>query len=134
MTTITNNVYKKKGKEIGRIYGICHGENIFINTFSPKLKPKTKFTKIQKIGISCYFIDRHFTSVPTGNGQSVTTVSIAHNLLNIYSGKVTLVTKRKLKQLLANNSKLLQEFKKETGKIKKNPKIPPQILRTKNHC
>ena len=48
-------INKKIGKSIGNVFGFSNGKNVYINDRSPKLSPKTDFSKIEYFGIFCYY-------------------------------------------------------------------------------
>lgn len=112
------DISKKEGKMIGEVYGFSDGKYVYINESMPKLGPKTEFSKIEYIGEYCYFKDIYCTS--TYNGMTtITTCDLDEKLIEMETGKVIRLSKRSLRELLANDTELLDKFNNESLKNKK---------------
>jgi hypothetical protein len=112
------SIDKKAGKAIGNIFGFCDGKNVYINENLPRLGPKAGFSKIEYFGLYCYFESIFYQTAYNGT-NSYTTSSLAENVINMSNGEVIRLTKKTLKELIANDEELLTEFNNESQKNKK---------------
>jgi hypothetical protein len=119
------NMDKKKAKNIGQVFGFCDGKNVYINDSNPKLKLKTEFVKIEYFWKYCYYEDRVCTSNYTGNGITES-CDLAEKVINIYTGEVISLSRKTLREILADDSELLTEFNNES---QQNKKIKTYILK-----
>lgn len=109
---------KKVGKSIGEVYGFSDGKSVYINEELPRLGPKAEFSKIEYFAKYCYFEDIFYTTIY--NGTSTTTAaSLDEKIIDINTGVVISLNKQTLRDLLANDSELLDEFNSEKHKNKK---------------
>jgi hypothetical protein len=111
-------INKKLGKSIGNVFGFCDGKNVYINESLPRLSPKTGFMRIEYFGKYCYYEDRFCTTVYTGNGTTQS-CELDEKLININTGEVIRLSKKTLRELIANDTKLLNEFNEQSQKNKK---------------
>jgi len=137
-------INKKVGKSIGNIFGFCDGKNVYINDNSPRLSPKTEFSKIEYFGKYCYYKEIYNQKVSTPksraeiNIKSTRNISISNNvrriknrsetstegrlvekIINIDSGKVIKLSIKTLRDIITNDKELLDEFNKESQQSKK---------------
>ncbi len=137
-------INKKEGKSIGKIFGFCDGKTVYINDNSPRLGPDTEFSKIEYFSKYCYFkyvkirktekqksrAERNmdnakniFISNNVGRIMNASTTVIegrlVEKILNIESGKVISLSTKVLRELIANDKELLDEFNKESQRSQK---------------
>ena len=137
-------INKKKGKSIGKIFGFCDGKTVYINDNSPRLGPETEFSKIEYFGKYCYFKyvkirkvekQKSRTERNMDNAKNIfisnnvkrimnasTTVTegrLVEKILNIESGEVMSLSTKVLRELVANDKELLEEFNKESHRSQK---------------
>jgi len=116
-------ITKEIGKSIGRVFGFCDGENVYINFANPNLGPKTDFFKIECFGRYCYFKEvNNYSSGP----YNTSSIAIVENVIDINSGKVIAINKKSLQKLIANDDELLNEFKNDSHK---NEKLKEYIIK-----
>jgi len=107
-------VSKKKGREIGRVFSFSDETGFYINPRKPKLHKRTNFFEADTIGDFIHFIE--MASVTTaGTNYSYR----AEQLLDIRSGKVKSLSRRLLRELIADDQQLLEMFNNEKGKSAK---------------
>ena len=93
------DVTRDQGKQVGRVYGFCDGNNIYINEFMPKLRPAVLFMKVGFIGSYCFFEHQPFKDL-----EGV----LSHNrLINMQTGKLVTLSKRVLKTLIIEENSLV---------------------------
>lgn len=107
-------VSKKRGREIGRVFGFSDETGFYINPRKPKLGKRTNFFKADTIGDFIHFIEM----------ASVTTLGCTYSypteqLLDIRSGKVKSLSRSLLRELIADDQQLLEMFNNEKGKSAK---------------
>lgn len=107
-------VSKKKGREIGRVFGFSDETGFYINPRTPRLHKHTNFFEADTIGDFIHFIE--MASVTNaGNTYSYR----AEQLLDIRSAKVKSLTRSLLRELIADDQQLLEMFNNEKGKSAK---------------
>ena len=107
-------VSKKKGREIGRVFGFSDETGFYINPRKPKLHKRTNFFEADTIGD---FI--HFIEMASVNNAENNYSYRAEQLLDIRSGKLKSLTRRLLRELIADDQQLLEMFNNEKGKSAK---------------
>jgi len=137
-------INKKEGKSIGKIFGFCDGKTVYINDNSPRLGPDTEFSKIEYFGKYCYFkyvknrkvekqksrAERNMDNAKNifisnnvkrimNASTTVTEGRLVEKILNIESGEVISLSTKVLRELIANDKELLNEFNKESQRGKK---------------
>lgn len=108
---------KSVAKKIGNVYGFCDGKNIYLNPEISMFRPNMKFSKLEYLGRYCYFEDLMYKSVPTGNGMASNTY-LAEKALDINTGEITTLSKKNLREIMANDAQMLADFTNETKKNK----------------
>lgn len=111
-------IERKVAKSMGNVFGFSDGRNVYINEEYPQLGPRADFSKIQYFGKYCYFEGFAYTVVYTPSG-STTVAEVDEKMIDINSGEVIHLRKKTMRELLANDPKLLEEFNNETQKNKK---------------
>ncbi|MDQ3291885.1 MAG: hypothetical protein M3Q05_11415 [Bacteroidota bacterium] len=109
---------KSLAKTIGHVYGFCDGNNIYLNTDDHVFKPSSDFVKLDYLGRYCYFEDGGFKTVYSGNGMPSNSTYLDKKALDINSGKIFSLNKKSLKEIMANDSELLEQFVNESSKNK----------------
>ncbi|RDC63797.1 hypothetical protein [Adhaeribacter pallidiroseus] len=108
---------KSLARKIGNVYGFCDGKSIYLNPEISVFRPNMKFSKLDYLGRYCYFEDLMYKSVPTGNGMASNTY-LAEKALDINTGEITILSKKTLKEIIAKDAALLEDFTNETKKNK----------------
>lgn len=90
------NVGKNAAKKIGKVYGFSDGENIYINEFNPKLKPKVLFMKIGFAGNYCVF------EYKTSN--NVNSLLPRNKVVDMRTGNSKIVSKKTLMNFINTNT------------------------------
>lgn len=110
---------KTKAKSIGKVFGFCTGKNVYLCMDEPILKPKTDFVKVNYLGRYCYFEQRGIDVVagvgPTGYSSKT---YLQMTALDINTGKFFTLYKNNVREILANDPDLLEDFKNEKKKNK----------------
>ncbi len=106
---------------IGQIYGFYDGEDLYINlhTKPRNLRRSTDFVKAENIGIFYYmevFQSIYFT---TGKYSSWVHNSTLEKVIHKDSGEAINLTKSSLKQLIGEDTELVEEFEQENRKSEK---------------
>lgn len=112
------NIDKKMGKTIGKVFGFCDGNNVFINENNPRLGPRTEFVQVENLGQYCYFEDRKSTTVFIGTVPT-TNYYLDRKILDTDTGEIIGLNKKTLQEIIANDRDLLAEFKNDPKKGKK---------------
>jgi len=132
-------INKKEGKSIGKVFGFCDGKSVYINDNSPRLSPETEFSKIEYFGKYCYYkrVNDRKINKPTSRAErnmndtrnirisnnvrrmmeastKVTEGQLVERIINIDSGEVTTLSTKVLRELIANDKELLDEFNNES--------------------
>lgn len=107
-------VSKKRGREIGRVFGFSDETGFYINPRKPKLHKRSNFFEADTIGDFIHFIEMEFVTT-RGNTYSYP----AEKLLDIRSGKVKSLTRSLIRKLIADDQQLLEMFNNEKGKSAK---------------
>lgn len=103
---------------MGTVFGFCDGKHVYINELLPRLGPKTDFCKIEYLGRYCYYEDIHcmmFYNGPTTNENC----SLDEKIIDIESGEVIRLDKKTLREIIADDTELLNEFNDELNKNKR---------------
>lgn len=115
------NVDKDLGKAVGKIYGFDDGRNVYINPRKPKLRKRTDFFKSQKIGRFLHYKVISRITFPVVGAAPAVIEFPAEKLLDTQTGKTVTLTRGRLRQLIADDSELLDSFnqqKKKSSKLK----------------
>lgn len=115
------NVDKDLGKAVGKIYGFDDGRNVYINPRKPKLRKRTDFFKSQKIGRFLHYKVISRITFPVAGAAPAVIEFPAEKLLDTQTGKTVTLTRGRLRQLIADDSELLDSFnqqKKKSSKLK----------------
>lgn len=120
---------RKETRTIGEVFGFCDGRNVYINEYNPDLQRNTEFAKVEFYGEYCYFEGVSYSVMYGGPGAAPTTTSNREEkIISINTGKVTILSKSKIRQILARDPELLAEFNKEKKKRKKLKKYLIKFL------
>lgn len=122
------DVDKKVGKSIGKIFGFSDGRNIYINPSFPELSPQTDFSKIEFIREYCYFENIQITRISNGS-HTTETKSLSKKLIDVVRVKGITLDKYTLRELIADDKDLLEEFNNES---QKNKKLKEYVIRYAN--
>ena len=112
------NMDKNTAKTIGNVYGFCDGKNIYIIPEISVFKPKMNFTKLDYLGRYCYFEQLGYKSVSTLNGGTASSTYLAEKALDINTGEIIFLSKKSLREIMAKDAQLLEDFTNETKKNK----------------
>ncbi|GEM_PF-2425380 len=107
-------ISKKKGKEIGTVYGFSDGQFIYLSPFEPELGPKTEFSKIKYLAPVSYYEDRDCNIV---NGSRA--CSLSRRLISLTNGEIGRLTKKGLREILSIEPDLLEKFNNDPDRNKK---------------
>ncbi|GAA4308134.1 hypothetical protein GCM10023183_24540 [Nibribacter koreensis] len=109
------NIDKPMGKSIGSVFGFSDGTNIYVNTSNSTLSPKLDFYKIDLLGQYCYY---EFVGMNNIGGSNL--LQLVRNVIDIESGKVTVLGKKEVKKLIAKDKELVAMYEKEEKKLDKS--------------
>ena len=112
------NIARETGKSIGKVFGFCDGNHVFINENIPGLGPKTEFVQIENLGRYCYFEDRKPTTIFIGTVPS-TIYYIERKIMDTDTGEIIGLNKRTLPEIIADDGDLLAEFMNDPNGGKK---------------
>lgn len=111
------DINKKNFQALGKIFGFSDGKDIYIDFSYPKLNSKPEFVKMEYMFKYCYF--EYVKNIPVYAGSVVTIApTLVQALLDINSGEVFVLNKQTIKEILADDQVLLEEFNNISGKEK----------------
>jgi hypothetical protein len=111
------DIGRKSRQALGKVFGFSDGKDVFIDFAYPKLNPNPQFVKMEYMFKYCYF--EYVKNIPIYAGSVVTIApTLVQVLLDINTGEVLVVNKQTIKEILANDQVLLEEFNKISGKDK----------------
>lgn len=119
------DIEKSKAKSIGKVFGFSDGKNVYINENSPSLRPGTEFVKVETLNRYYYFQKIEPIVIPTGT-TVVTVLKLVQKVMDMNTGEITILNNKNLKELMADNPRLLNEFDKES---QKNTKLKEYLIR-----
>jgi len=109
-------------KSIGKVFGFCDGESVYINENSPQLSSMVNFVKLESFGRYCYYEDVQriiSTSVSMAGGygggytfSQFNYLKLTYRAVDISDGKIVKLTPAKLREIMSDDNELLDEFKK----------------------
>lgn len=100
-------------KSAGHVFGFEVDGKTFVNPRKPKLKRANNFFEVQRIGPFLHY------KVAEGGSTSPNAVPIRYlseKLLNIETGKIRALTRKRFRKLAKDDVELLQRFEKEKQK------------------
>jgi len=111
------DIDRKKRRTIGKVFGFCDGKDVFINSNYPKLTANPEFVKMEYL-LKYYFYE-HVEYMPIIVGD-VTTISVipVQKILDLNTGNVKVFNKKTLRDIIADDQTLLEEFDAVAGKNK----------------
>jgi hypothetical protein len=112
------NIERETGRSIGKVFGFCDGNNVFINEDIPGLGPKTEFVQVEDLGRYCYFEDRKPTTIFIGTVPS-TIYYIERKIMDTDTGEIIALNKRTLPEIIADDADLLAEYNNDPNKGRK---------------
>ena len=130
-------IKKKEGAKLDRIFGFFDGKDLYIQPEMVKQPgPKDEFFRVLHLGDMTYYKARDCTTkfVDALDLPSTrTTCDLAHQLLNLRTGKTVEVTYVTLKTLLAPYPELLEAYQAEKDKKSKVRNYVIQYLARKEN-
>jgi len=120
---------KKMRKEIGRVFGFSDGNNVYVRHSLSKLGPKNGFARIEYFGNYCYFESiycKHFYESNFITYPHTYQCRLFPRIIDIDSGEIIRLTTWTLRELIADDPELLNEFSNES---QKNEKLKEYIIR-----
>ena len=110
---------KSAAKKIGNVYGFCDGKNIYINPEITLFKPKKEFAKLEYLGRYCYYEERVLQTVYTGMGTGSSTGPVLEEkALDINTGKIIILSKKTIREIMVNDTQLMADFTNDSKKRK----------------
>lgn len=103
------NIDKKEGKEIGKVFGFSDGKHAYINVKNPYLKKYTEFLRVKKYDNYSYFEEVKSTTIYTGHAV-ISTNDFYPKIIDMNSGEVTDLTKKRLRKIIEDDNNLLTDF------------------------
>lgn len=111
------NIDKKNRLAIGKIFGFSDGKDVYIDFTYPKLNSNPEFVKMEYL--FKYFYFEYLKNIPVYSGSIVTTVpTLVQTILDINTGEVRVLNKQIIKEIIANDQVLLEEFNNTSEKNK----------------
>lgn len=125
-------INKTKSKSIGKIFGFCDGNNIYLHPQYEKYGSADKgfakfdlntlFSKIEYLGRYCFFENIATTRFTSPNSNFATTVTTStekvYKVMDAIYGSVQILDKDSLRNLIADDPELLNDFNEEKNKSK----------------
>jgi hypothetical protein len=122
------DIDKRKARSIGKVFGFSDGKNVYINENSPSLGPSTEFVKVEFMDRYYYYENIQPIVIPTGT-TVVTVLKLVQKVKDMNTGEVTILNNKSLKELIAGNPQLLNEYDNES---QKNRKLKEYLIRYLN--
>jgi hypothetical protein len=119
------DIDKRKARDVGKVIGFSDGKDLYINGNSPSLRPAVEFVKAEILDRYYYFQDIETIIIPSGT-TVVTAPRLVQKIMDMNTGKITTLNNQNLKELMADNPPLVNEFDKETHK---NRKLKEYLIR-----
>jgi len=111
------NIDKKNRQALGKIFGFSDGKDVYIDFAYPKLNSNPEFVKMEYL--FKYFYFEYVKNIPVYSGSIVTIVpTLVQTLLDINTGEVRVLNKQTIKDIIANDQVLLEEFNNTSEKDK----------------
>lgn len=106
-------VDKEERKNAGRVFGMEANGKIYVNPRKPRLKRLNNFFEAQRIGPFLHY------KVVEGGPAGPSAVQIrypAEKLLNVETGKIRTLTRKRFRKLAKDDTELLKRFENEPQK------------------
>ena len=109
------DIDKKTSKTIGNVFGFCDGKHVYINDKNPRLRPRTNFSRIERLAPYCYFVVLDKAYMRGGGQYGGSFISfVSEKLVNIDTGEILDFTRRNLREeILVHHEELLHAFDNE---------------------
>jgi hypothetical protein len=116
------DVSKEVARDLGSVFGFCDGHKVYIvnSTAQSERISTTSFFEVNYLGKYCVYDAINYTtymnSMPGMPGMVTTTPYKAVNIIEMNTGDSKVLTRSRLKKIIADNKVLLEQFKKEEEK------------------
>lgn len=108
-------------RSIGKVYGFSDGKSIYLSSEQQKVKSHSEFFKAEDIGRYYYFKSKQLVPMSVGNVVTILKFAVEY-IIDKNTGEITVLNKSELKNLIENDTELLERFlseKKKTNMLKK---------------
>jgi len=138
-TSYSVDIEKEESKATGPVYGFCNGYSIYVTCDKPAEMHRPSFEQVLYVGKYSFYQDQgtlnvHPVVTPGGGigvGVGTGSIPIYDKIINMDTGEVTVLTNGVLKKMMADNPKLLSEFKKDSKKEFRRMKYLKRYLEAK---
>ena len=105
----------KKRKTMGKVFGFCDGKDVYIDKNYPNPSSNPEFSKMEYL--YKYYFYEYVKYNPIMNGSMVVIIpSRVQMIMDINNGEARTLNKQTLKEIMANDQTLLDEFNNSSGK------------------
>jgi hypothetical protein len=109
------DIDKKRRQAIGKVFGFNDGKNVYVDITYPKLTSNPEFVKMEYL--YKYYFYEYVKYIPVYSGSTGTIIpSLVQTLLDINTGEVKVLNRKILREILADDQSLLEEFNNVSGK------------------
>lgn len=121
---------RKEAKSIGKIFGFSDGKNIYINEHVPSLRQGTDFVRAEFMYRYFYYEGVRQLIIPIGS-YNIIVPKVDQKIMDMNTGEVSVLTNRNLREIIADNHRLLEEFINDPQRNKKLKDYLEEYLKTK---
>lgn len=108
---------RKNRQALGKIFGFSDGKDVYIDFNYPGLTSNPDFVKMEYLYKYYYF--EYVKNIPVYSGSVVTIApKLVQALLDINTGEVLVLNRQTIREIMANDQALLEEYKNTSGKDK----------------
>jgi len=111
-------IKRKEAHAIGKVFGICNGNSVYINDEDHELSPKQLFYQVRFYGKYCRYSEQVVTSVQSGQ-YSHNVIYMIDKILFIENGEHRVIVMSTLEDILILDQELLDEYKNDKDKMDK---------------
>lgn len=115
ISTYRVNIDKRAAKQTGKVLGFSNGKDLYLNENISLLSSSTDFIKAEFIGKYYYFEVARL--IPVSSGTTMVLVpKVEQKIMDMNTGEVTILNKKTLQAIIADDGQLLSEFKSSSDK------------------
>lgn len=122
---------RKKAKSIGEVFGFSDGKYIYINTLGGKTGFGKDFVKVLVYNRYGYFESIGHSTIAAGTVVTTSTF-VEHKIIDMNTGEIILLNNKRMREILADDSELLNAFENESKKQTKYKEYMMKYLEKHN--
>lgn len=122
---------RNKARNIGEIFGFSDGKNLYINSLGGKTGYGKDFVKVKMFSKYGYFESIGQSTIVAGSVVTTSTF-VEYKLIDMNTGEIITLNNKKLREVMADDKKLLEAFDNEPRKQTKLREYILKYLSTHN--